>query len=101
MTVKRALAGVCGFFLAACAYPTTTVEQGSSPAALFFSGAPSGVRVLVDGVDAGDATAFDGRRQLLTVAPGRHSIRVVSSSGDLYSNDVYVGAGARLEIRVD
>ena len=86
--------------LSACAYPATVTQQGASPAAIYFIGAPEASRVLVDDTDAGEAALFDGRRQVLAIEPGRHNIRVVSGGLDLYNDDLYVGAGARVEVRV-
>lgn len=100
MKLMKLFAAACALVLAACAYPISTVQQGGEPAMLFFNGAPEGARVIVDGVDAGEASAFDGRRQVLSVEPGRHNVRVVIGGAELYGNDIYVGAGSRLEVRV-
>lgn len=100
MMLARAILGVLMLFVASCAYPITTVEQGTESASLYFTGAPPNARVLIDGADAGEAAFFDGRRHVLAVSPGRHAVRVVLGDAELYANDIYAGAGARLEVRV-
>lgn len=91
---------VMAFIVSACAYPSTIVEQGGEQGMIYFTEAPPGARVFIDGADAGEAMTFDGRRQVLSLEPGRHNVRVVSGAAELYSSDVYVGAGSRMEVRV-
>lgn len=95
-------AAMLSFLLAgACAsYPNSTVSQGTAPGMLAFPGAAPGQRVLIDGVDAGEAAAYDGADAILTVTPGRHAVQVVSGGQILLSQTLVVAAGARIDLRV-
>ncbi|AYG95389.1 hypothetical protein D8I30_09530 [Brevundimonas naejangsanensis] len=95
-------AAVIGLSVAGCAtaYPTSTVSQGTPDGRLWFSGAPAGARVVIDGVDAGEAAAFDGRAAILEVTPGRHVVEVVAAGTPIHSQTVMVGAGSRIQIKV-
>ncbi len=86
--------------LAACAYPVSTVEQGGVLTALYFPNASAEARVILNGVDAGNAAAFDGRRSVLTVEPGKHRVVIMTGSTVIYDNQIYVGSGSRLAIEV-
>ena len=87
--------------LAACAYPVSTAEQGAASSGLYFPSAPLASRVFVDGVDAGEAATFDGKKTLLVVAPGRHRLVVRQGSTPLYDKQIYIGAGTHIAIKVN
>jgi hypothetical protein len=105
--MTRNVSLIAALFLAAttaagCApsYPSASVSQGTADGQVWISGAPVGSRVLVDGVDSGEANTFDGRGSILSVIPGRHTIEVVLGTTRLASQTVMLGSGSRLEIKV-
>jgi hypothetical protein len=101
MSARSTIGGLAlAFALSGCAYPVATVEQGAASSGLYFPGAPVGATVSIDGVGAGEAATFDGRKVLLTIATGSHRVRVESAGAVLYDQSVYIGPGARLAIKV-
>jgi len=87
-------------FLSACAYPSTTVEQGRGDASIYFTGAPEDAVAYVDGVPVGNAADFNGREQVLGVVPGRHRIEVRSGNTILLDQEIYVGAESRTALAI-
>lgn len=89
--------GLCG-----CAYPVTTVDQGSAPTVLFVPYAPADAILVVDGVSYGPASAFNGKKTaVLAVAPGKHRVVVSSGPGNLYDKNIYVGAGSKVAVELN
>ena len=86
--------------VAACAYPVTTVEQGSGDASIYFVGAPVGAVAYVDGLPVGDASQYSGDEQVLGVLPGRHHIQVVQGGTVILDQEIYVGADTNTAINV-
>jgi hypothetical protein len=100
MRISVLAALVVPFSLGACAYPVTTAEQGAAPSGLYFTGVPEDARVLVDMADAGLAAAYDGKKAVLEIKPGRRRVIVQSNSSKLYDQNIYVGPGSRMKIKV-
>ncbi len=100
MTTSRQFAALLGLFLVGCTYPVGMVEQGGKNGSLYFPRASMGTRVILDGVDAGDAAAFDGQKSVLGVMPGPHRIALRQGVATLYDRQIYVGADARMAIEV-
>lgn len=96
---------ICGAILAAgilggCAYPVSTIEQGGASSGIYFKDAPVGAEALIDGASSGDASAYDGRKAILTVPYGTHRVVVKAGAAVLVDQVVYVGQGQRISIKV-
>ena len=92
LTLCIAALALCG-----CAYPTSSIEQGSEPGHLRFSDSPIGAQISVDGQSRG--VRADAQPLVLDVAPGKHSVEEVANGQVLFHRDYDVGAGSTLEIR--
>ena len=77
----------------ACSYPKSSVRATEENSALVFKGAPSTARVRVDGMEAGLAADYSGKRSL-GVLPGRHVVEVVDNGRVLLREDVFLSAGS-------
>jgi hypothetical protein len=101
MSWFRNLSAVCllSAGIVGCAYPVSSVDQGAASSGLYFSPAFAGAHVWIDGADAGAASAFDGKKAILTVPAGRHQVTIKGDGAPLYDKPLYVGAGARIEIK--
>ena len=87
----RKLALVAALALAACAGPTTTVRTVDTRPAIAVAGAPAGTLLLVDGVAAGEAAAYDGNPNVLRLEPGTHLVEIRDREGRvLYSQRVFL-----------
>lgn len=82
------------------AYPTSSTVQGTADGSIWFSNAPVGATVRIDGVEAGSAAAFDGAKAVMSVEPGRHLIEVMNAGEVVLRQAVVVASGSRFEVRV-
>jgi hypothetical protein len=98
LSLVMAICAVAGG-AAGCAYPVSSVEQGSSASALYFSPAFAAAHVWVDGADMGVASAFDGKKSVLPVTSGRHRVVVKGDGAPLFDQPVYVGPGSQVEVK--
>lgn len=74
----------------ACSMPTTTVRTVEERPGIIISGAPEDALLLVDGVLAGKASAYNGTPDMLTVEPGTHRIVVQQGGKALYDQQIFV-----------
>jgi hypothetical protein len=100
MRCRMLLLSLSVLLVSACVYPMSRVEQGANGGSLFFPRVEAGVRVFVDGADMGEATAYDGQRNVLGVSAGGHRVSLRQGGTTLYDRQIYVGADARLAIEV-
>jgi hypothetical protein len=90
----------CLSMLAGCAYPVSVIEQGSASASLFFPGFPADASVTIDGAEAGQAAAFDGKKASLPVSTGKHHVVIRGAGRTLYDQSIYVGSGSHVAVDV-
>ena len=85
------LAGIAG-----CAYPASTIDQGTPNGFLRVSGLPEGALVTIDGVRARPSDARTAN--VFATSAGRHRVQVRSADRVLIDREYMVGAGSSLEI---
>lgn len=86
--------------LSACVLPHSQVKSGTQRPSLAIIGAPVGSILRVDGLLMGDAGQYDGRRQVLTVEEGLHTVAVENNGSVLHSEKVYAAGGEISTIQV-
>jgi hypothetical protein len=73
----------------ACAYPESSTRGTVESPALVVVGAPAGAILLVDGIAAGPAAEFSGKRSL-AVLPGRHLVELQLDGRSLARREVFL-----------
>lgn len=86
--------------LSACAMPQSHTQTGTLRPTLSIIGAPAGSTLRVDGIAMGDANQYDGRRQVLDVEEGLHSVEVQSHGQIIYQAKVYAAGGETSRVEV-
>ncbi len=77
--------------LAACPMPQTVVRTVDTRPSLAVVGAPPGSVLFVDGQRVGDAGAYGGQPNVLTVEPGSHDVEVRDAAGAVvYRQRIFV-----------
>ena len=83
--------------VASCAYPESGVRVVDDRPRIAIENAPLNSVLLVDGLDMGPASRFDGKENVLRVERGTHRIEVVSQGATILSEEIFLGGG---ELRV-
>ena len=76
--------------LAGCSMPSTTVRTVDSRPGISIAGAPDDAILLVDGLESGRASSYNGKPNLLLIQPGTHRIVVKQGSTILYDQQIFV-----------
>jgi hypothetical protein len=80
-----------GVFAIGCnTYPVTSVSTVDSRPTLSFIGAPEGSILLVDGINMGIVSQYNGNPRVLTVQPGTHEIAVMLNNKIISQQSVFV-----------
>lgn len=95
MKAKVTIAVVLAAGLAGCAYPTSTITQGTDMGHLKFTG-PPGAGVRIDGRDRG-VVSKDGPL-VVDVPAGRHRVEEIIEGRSILDRNYEVGAGSTLDI---
>ncbi len=83
-----------------CKVPNTTVQTVDGRSTLRVVGAPAGAILCLDGKPVGNAVAFAGDPNVLSVEPGTHLIEIRSGGSTLLSQRVFFGGGEMRSIIV-
>lgn len=84
------LSSVMLFIVAACTMPSTTVRSVDGRPSISIAGAPADAVLLVDGLQVGAASLYNGEPNVLVVEPGTHRIEVRQGGLSLYDQRVFV-----------
>lgn len=95
--MKSPLLCIAALVLSGCAYPTSSIEQGSEQGHLSFSDIPVGAQISIDGRLI--ATRTDSRALVFNVPSGKHVVEEISSGQILFHREYDVGAGSTLDVR--
>ncbi|MDR0587368.1 MAG: hypothetical protein LBG61_00095 [Burkholderiales bacterium] len=92
--------GVLLMALSACGLPTTRVESGGQRPTLAIIGAPVSSQLVLDGRVIGDAGAYNGVDQVLTLEEGYHEVQIKSGTTLRYTEKIYVSTGEMKRVHV-
>lgn len=79
--------------MVACTYPTGEVQRQEDRPGLAIVGAPATATLIVDGIDHGAASQFDGNPRVLLLEAGTHEVRIMSGGSALLSRDIVLASG--------
>jgi hypothetical protein len=82
---------ILSVFVIGCnTYPVTNVSTVDSRPTLSFTGAPEGSLLLVDGINMGAVSQYNGNPKVLTVQPGTHEVTVMINNKIVSQQTVFV-----------
>ena len=85
---------------AGCALPQTSIKTGSSRPSIQIKGAPADATLLIDGIEMGNASQFDGNPKILLVEEGVHSVEIRRSNQVLHAEKAAVSNGETRTVTV-
>lgn len=91
--MKSLVSAILALMLAACALPETAVKTGSPRPGLVVKGAPADATLVVDGLQMGPASEFDGRPKVLIVEEGLHQVEIRRAGGVVHAEKAFVSNG--------
>ncbi len=97
--MRSLVLGASALILAGCAYPTSSIEQGTEAGHLKFTDGPIGASIVIDGHERG--VRSNSKPITLDVAPGKHVVQELVDGRVLFHREYDVGAGSTLEIGID
>lgn len=93
-------AAAAALAMTACAMPHSTVQSGQGRPTLRVTGAPAQSVLVVDGVQMGPASAYDGVQSVLKIEEGPHRIEVQQGGRALLTRSVFASGGETVTIEV-
>lgn len=82
---------ILGLFAIGCnTYPVTKADAVDSRPTLSFTGASEGAVLLVDGINMGAVSKYNGNPDVLRVLPGSHQITVMGSNKVIFQETIFV-----------
>lgn len=96
--MKKIIILLAAAALTACALPTTQVNVGSSRPTLSVTGAPSNVKLVVDGLEVGLAATYNGAPKTLLIEEGPHQVELRDGSTVLMSRKILATNGENTKI---
>ena len=77
-------------------YPITTVSNVDSRPTLSFTGALIDSILLIDGINMGVVSQYNGNPKALIVQPGTHNITVMVNNATVFQQTVFVESGNKV-----
>lgn len=77
--------------VAGCSYPNSSVRTVDSRPALAVANASSTALLLIDGVQVGLASSYDGKKQTLQLDRGTHKVTVQDMGRVVFETTIYLG----------
>lgn len=89
------------FLIYGCAYPTSSVRVLDDRPSLMVHNAPQDAVLLVDGLDMGKASLYDGLGKVLLLEPGTHRVEVMHQGMLIHSEKIFLGDGETKTININ
>ena len=91
--MARLIATILLLVVAGCTLPQTTIRTGAAAPGLAIKGAPAGAVLLVDGVQVGPASQYNGNPAVLAVLEGVHAVEIRDGGGTIFKEKIFVASG--------
>ena len=90
MNFKTLCTAVLLMLFVGCSMPATTVKTVDTRPSISVTGAPQDAALLVDGLDMGIASQYDGHPKILLIEPGTHKIEIRKDGALIYQQVIFV-----------
>ena len=84
----------------ACVYPTSSVGVVDDRPSVVIQNAPEDAVLLVDGLDMGRASLYEGKKKVLLLEPGTHKVEVMHNGEMIHSEIIFLGDGETKALKV-
>ena len=73
-----------------CSMPSTTVKSVDARPSIAIQGASLDAELVIDGLNMGKASVYNGSPKTLIIEPGTHRVTVIENGNVIYEQNVFV-----------
>lgn len=73
-----------------CSMPSTTVRSVDARPSIAIKGASAEAELMIDGINMGKASVYNGSPKTLIIEPGTHRLSVIENRNVVYEQDIFL-----------